>query len=56
MIIQMIINKVVIICGVIIIAVIAIKYIHKYHILRHELRPDIVLAEETPIIVAVNEV
>jgi len=52
----MIIDKVVIICGVIIIAVIAIKYIHKYHILRHELRPDIVLAELTPIVVAVNEV
>ena len=56
MITQMIIDKVVIICGVVVIAVIAIKYIHKYHILRHELRPDTVLAELTPIVVAVNEV
>jgi len=53
---QMTISKVVIVCGVIIIAVIAIIYICKYHILRHELRPDIVLAELTPIVVAVNEV
>lgn len=47
------IDELIIISGIIIISLIAIKYICKYHDILDELRPDIVLAEETPIVIAI---